>query len=141
MLTRDSFARWDLELGRAATGPRWLADARVADLVAETIRYGAEVLELYELRAWVVMVNHVHLLIRPIVPLARIMRTIKGFSGRRANLVLGRNGPFWMGESYDHWVRGPEELERIVRYIERNPVVVGLASRPEDWKWSSASAS
>ncbi|MBS1825583.1 MAG: transposase [Acidobacteria bacterium] len=140
MLSGDSFARWDLELGRASTGPKWLADERVADLVVETIRYGSDALGLYELRAWVVMVNHVHVLIRPHVPLARIMRTIKSFSGRRANLILGRSGPFWMGESYDHWVRGPEELERIVRYIERNPVAAGLVSRPEDWRWSSASS-
>jgi hypothetical protein len=46
--------------------------------------------------------------------------------------------PFWQDESYDHWVRGPEELAKIVRYIEENPVVAGLVSRGEDWRWSSA---
>jgi hypothetical protein len=35
-------------------------------------------------------------------------------------------------------VRGPEELAKIVRYIEENPVVAGLVSRGEDWRWSSA---
>jgi putative DNA methylase len=53
--------------------------------------------------------------------------------------IMGRTGsPFWQDESYDHWVRGPEELAKIVRYIEENPVAAGLVSRGENWRWSSA---
>jgi type I restriction enzyme R subunit len=50
----------------------------------------------------------------------------------------GAAQPFWQDESYDHWVRGPEELEKIVSYIEENPVAAGLVERVEDWRWSSA---
>ena len=42
--------------------------------------------------------------------------------------------------SYDHWVRDTRELERIVAYIEDNPVKVGLVARAEDYRWSSATA-
>lgn len=53
------------------------------------------------------------------------------------DLVMDR-AAFWQDESYDHWVRSGEEFERIVRYIEANPVRAGLLERVEDWRWSSA---
>jgi type I restriction enzyme R subunit/putative DNA methylase len=85
------------------------------------------------------MSNHVHILIYPKANLSRITKSIKTFSARQANAILGLTGqPFWQDESYDHWVRGAEELGKIVGYIEENPVVAGLAGRAEDWRWSSA---
>jgi len=115
----------------------WLWDDRVAQVVADALIYGQEELRLYELLAWVVMPNHVHILIQSAVPLARITRCIKGFSAKRANEILGRTGqPFWQFESYDHWVRDRYELEKVIGYIEGNPVKAGLI----DWRWSSARA-
>jgi type I restriction enzyme R subunit/putative DNA methylase len=129
----------DWELDMAATGPRWLEDERVAQCVLDALRYGERQLDLYHLRAWVLMVNHLHILIHPEARLSRITRAIKNYSARQANAILGRTGqPFWQDESYDHWVRGREELEKIVRYIERNPVAAGLVTRVEAWRWSSA---
>ena len=94
--------------------------------------------KFYELSAWVVMPNHVHLLILPLVALPKITHWIKGRTAREANLLLGRAGePFWQHESYDHWARNERELQRIVAYIEDNPVSAGLAATPEDWPWSS----
>ena len=129
----------DRELDGAATGPRWLQDERVAQAVADTPRYGERQLGLYQLRAWVLMVNHVHILIYPEARLARITKAIKNYSARQANAILGRTGlPFWQDESYDHWVRGPDELEKIVRYIEKNPLTARLVNKIEEWRWSSA---
>ena len=52
---------------------------------------------------------------------------------------LGRTGkPFWQVESYDHWVRNAYQFQRIISYIEWNPVSAGLVEKPEDWPWSSA---
>jgi putative transposase len=52
--------------------------------------------DLYELLAWVVMPNHVHLLIQPRVTLSRITHSLKGSTARKANLILGRTSePFW----------------------------------------------
>jgi REP element-mobilizing transposase RayT len=143
ILKQDSsgkaFVAMDRALDSSATGPRWIQDERVAQAVADALAFGEQRLYLYQTRAWVLMVNHVHVLIYPAAELSRITKAIKNYSARQANAILGRTGlPFWQDESYDHWVRGPEELEKIVRYIERNPVSAGLVDRPEDWRWSSA---
>jgi len=135
------FVAFDRELDKAATGPHWLADDDVARCVVDALLYGEKELKLYRLRAWVLIVNHVHILIYPDARLPRITKVIKNYSARRANLILGRTGqPFWQDESYDRWVRSPDELEKVVRYIEANPLAAGLVSRPEDWRWSSAFA-
>jgi putative DNA methylase len=133
-----AFAEFDSWLATAA-GPAWLADTRVAKSVADTLQYGQHALRLYELLAWVIMPNHVHILIEPKVPLGQIMKSLKGFSARKANEILGRRGSFWQDESYDHWARSRDERARIIDYIERNPVSAGFVTRPEDWHWSSGS--
>jgi putative transposase len=71
-------------------------------------------------------------------PLSGIMHSLKSFTAHRANQILQRKCGFWQHESYDHWVRNEEELERIVNYIGANPVNAGLAARPRDWIWGSA---
>ena len=59
--------------------------------------------------------------------LSRIIKSIKNPSARQANAIFGLTGqPFRQDESYDHWVRGLEELEKIVQYIEENPVAAGF---------------
>jgi len=80
-----------------------------------------------------------HVLLLPKIAASRLLESLKGATAREANRVLGRTGErFWQAESYDHWVRDDREFERIVAYIENNPVKAGLVSRPEDYRWSSA---
>ena len=75
----------------------------------------------------------------PAIPCAYFGLSAGAVTARQANVILGRTGqPFWQDESYDRWVRGPSELEKIVRYIERNPVSAGLVDSIENWRWSSA---
>jgi len=140
--TKDSgrrFRQMDAELDRGAYGPAWLRDPEIAGYVEDAILRGEE-LGHYQLDTYVVMPNHVHVLLWPRMPLARITGGIKGVSARDANAALGRVGMhFWEDESFDHWVRNEAELVRIRAYIERNPVTAGLVERPEDWPWSSAS--
>jgi REP element-mobilizing transposase RayT len=103
----------------------------------------------YDLIAYVVMPSHIHWLFRPLAdwsatlrpdqsPLAIIMHSVLSFTAHECNQLLGQTGAFWQGESYDHCVRDERELERIVQYIEMNPVKAGLCVRPEDWPFSSA---
>lgn len=140
-LTRGQrFAALGRELARAP-GPHWLKIPEVAEAVASTLFVAELKWQLYELFAWVIMSNHVHLLLRPHKPVREVTRAIKSTSARLANQILNRIGePFWQVESFDHWVRNAAEFDKIVRYIEMNPVSAGLAERPEDWFWSSANA-
>lgn len=55
----------DRALDNYGSGPQWLRDSRIAGLVTESIRDGESRRRRYELDAWVVMPNHVHLLILP----------------------------------------------------------------------------
>jgi REP element-mobilizing transposase RayT len=132
------FLTAEVKLDTAATGPRWLGDPKIAGYVEEAIKRGIE-LGHYVMYAYVLMPNHVHILINPLVPLRRITGGIKGVSARDANGALGRTGKaFWQDESFDHWIRNDAQLERIQSYIEYNPVKAGLVAKPEDWQWSSA---
>ena len=111
----------------------------IADLVAQALRHFHG--RRYVLDEWVVMPNHVHLILWPMPnhTLSEILKSRKRHTARQANLILGRTGEtFWQPESYDHWIRNDDEKARIRRYIRMNPVKAGLCKDPEDWKWSSA---
>ena len=137
----EKFRQLDAALDSAKSGPLWLADPEIADYTEYPIVHCAE-LGRYDLHAYVIMPNHVHILLEPHLPLAKITGVIKGVAARDANTTLGRIGKhFWQDESFDHWVRNSAEFERIRHYIEWNPVSAKLAARPQDWKWSSASGS
>ena len=134
-----AFLVLDREVDKAAFGPVWLRDARVASVVANALLYGEHRRNFYQLRAWVIMPNHVHVLLLPKASLPVIMRWLKGSTARQSNLILGRTGEaFWQDESFDHRVRDEAELDRLVHYVEHNPVSAGLAANPHAWHWSSA---
>lgn len=93
----------------------------------------------YQLGSFVVMSNHVHVLLLPLIAPSRLLQSLKGVTAREANRMLGRIGePFWQTESYDHWIRDDEEYGQIAKYIEQNPVKAGLVEHAEDYAWSSA---
>ena len=110
----------------------------VAQAVVASIRKGAPA--DYLLHAWVVMPNHVHLLLTPEIEPSMVLRRLKGASARKANQLLGLTGqPFWQDESFDHLVRSQAQFERIEKYILQNPVRAGLARSEEEYPWSSVS--
>ena len=134
-----AFAWMDRYLDSINTGPMYLAQPPVARVVAESLHRGV-LLGHYDLGAWTIMSNHMHLLLLPKVSPSRLLQSLKGASAREVNRILGRTGEaFWQAESYDHWVRDPDEWNRIRIYIEENPVKAGLVSSAADYRWSSAS--
>lgn len=111
----------------------------VAEMVVEAIEYSANTLRHYDLHAFVVMPNHVHLLATPLISLPKLTKSLKGITARRANAMLGLTGrPFWVEESYDHLVKNEREFEKIRLYIEENPVRAGLAREASEFRWSSS---
>ena len=134
----EAFVWMDRQLDTVRYGPMYLRQPAIAQLVVNSI-YKGEQLGHYGLRAYVVMANHVHLLILPKIDPSHLLKSLKGATAREANRLLGRTGePFWQKESYDHWVRNEAEFLRIQAYIENNPVKAGLAGTPEEYPWSSA---
>jgi putative transposase len=135
----EAFRRDDADLDRAASGPLWLKHSEIAGSVEEAF-HAEQKKGQFDLHAYVVMSNHVHLLVTPRSEVQKITRALKGVTARRANSILGRAGrPFWQQESFDHWVRNEGQFVGTKSYIENNPVKAGLVARPEDWPWSSAS--
>jgi REP element-mobilizing transposase RayT len=135
------FREFDMELDRASSGPIWLSDSRIASMIVAEIENVADS-GVARTHAWVVMPNHVHLLVETRAAISQVTKLIKGRTARRANLLLGRTGKcFWQDESFDHWIRDVSEFEKVKKYIERNPVVTGLVSEASEWLWSSAARS
>ncbi len=93
----------------------------------------------YELRAWVVMPNHVHVLFKVgTVPMSEIVGAWKKHTGRLANRLLGKQGAFWAEDYFDVFMRDAEHERQTVHYIENNPAKAKLVLDPKDWPWSSA---
>jgi REP-associated tyrosine transposase len=108
-------------------------------MVVKAIQYSATVLGHCILQAYVVMPNHVHLLVSPAVVLCKLTKSLKGITAKRANAMLALTGsPFWQEESYDHLVRQASEFDKIRYYIEENPVRAGLVTAASQYRWSSA---
>jgi len=145
------FARMDHWLDHAPAA-RHLADERLAQTVVNAMYHFTG--ERYDLLAFVVMPSHIHWVFFPLdswvnslgesvierSPRERVVHSLNRHTGLECNRLLGSQGSFWQHESYDHWVRDGEELERILLYVEGNPVKAGLVSSPEDWPFSSARA-
>jgi REP element-mobilizing transposase RayT len=104
----EVFVTW-----RVSGATAWLADPRIAAMVAEAILHGHNSRSFYELLGWVIMPDHVHLVILPRTPLQEIMRWLKAATGNRANHLLGRRGlAFWHREYFDRWIGQTSNSDR-----------------------------
>ena len=121
----------------AGHGECHLRRSEVAALVLENLLHFDG--QRYRLLAWVVMPNHVHVLIETLqTPLAEILHGWKSFTAKAANRLLGRESEFWQREYFDRYIRDEEHFGKAVRYIENNPVKAGLVKAPEEWPFGSA---
>lgn len=130
MHVRRAFERdLDEHLDRS-TGECALGDPRIAQVTVETLQLFHH---RYELFAWCVMPNHVHVVmqVHGEQSLARILHSWKSYTAHRANAILGRTGTFWQREYFDRIVRDEEDLYRTIQYVVDNPVKAGL----KDWPW------
>lgn len=122
-----------------AHGECWLRQPRVAELVQNCLLHfdGGR----YRLLAWVVMPNHVHVVIEQACgfELGKVVQSWKSFSAHAVNKLLGRTGRFWQPDYFDRVIRDEKHLQDVVLYVHYNPVKAKLAARMEDWPYSSAS--
>jgi REP element-mobilizing transposase RayT len=119
-------------------GKSYLKNEFVAQMIEETLLRFAE--EKYKLISWVIMPNHVHLLLIPgvNVTLAELMHSIKSYTAHQANKILNRTGKFWSKEYFDRYMRDHEHYLKTIAYIENNPVKAGLCKSASDWRFGSA---
>ena len=115
----------------------------------------------FYLWAYVLMPNHVHLLIYPYRDahdISTILQAVKGRTSKRYGALLREKRPkryerylvrigakrkfrFWQaGRGFDRNLWNPEAIHPAINYIEANPVRANLVGAPEDWIWSSAHA-
>lgn len=114
-----------------------LRNARVAEFIEQALAHHHE--RRFQLLAWVVMPNHVHVLVQVWqVPLSRIVQNWKSIIAVEANRILNRAGRFWQPEYWDRFMRDEEQIGKAARYIENNPVKAHLCREPQDWAFSSA---
>jgi REP element-mobilizing transposase RayT len=90
----------------------------------------------------IIMPDHGHLIFtllhdRYEVPysLAEVMKGIKGVSARKINQLLGRTGPVWLDEAFDHVVRHGEHSLAKFGYVCDNAVRAGLVADANDYPW------
>ncbi|WP_234047391.1 (E)-4-hydroxy-3-methylbut-2-enyl-diphosphate synthase [Luteolibacter pohnpeiensis] len=87
----------------------------------------------YDLLAWAVMPNHVHVILKPAAgeELEKILHSWKSFTAHEINKLRGSEGKIWQKESYDHLIRDGEDLKNQVAYVLNNPI----KARLENWQW------
>lgn len=101
----------------------------------------ADALKRYRvaLHAYVLMTNHVHLLMTPAdtVGISRVMQHVGRLYVLYINRTYGRTGTLWEGRHKASLVCAAEYLLACYRYIELNPVRAGMVVTPEQYRWSS----
>ena len=145
-LTFSCFQRRPFFLGKQS--PQWFLEA--LDVTRRR--------RPFRLWGYVVMPEHVHLLILPLegVKISEILRQIKQPVSRRVIKWVQRNSPaflermaerrpggkvtlrFWQpGGGYDRNMRSTRDVHEKLEYLHWNPVARDLVERPGDWPWSS----
>jgi putative transposase len=111
--------------------------------VAETVL--EQILEcrarsFYKLHAFVIMPDHLHLLLTPGIEtsLEKAMQIIKGGSAYRIKKGLSYQFPIWHSGFHDRWMRDEAEYQSRLKYILENPVAARLVSDSIEYPWSSS---
>ena len=110
----------------AGRGSCLLARPEVSEIVVAALRHFDG--ERYDIDAFVVMPNHVHVLVAPREPwdLRRIEHSWKSFTAKEINRLCGRTGALWLEEGFDHIVRSEAHRDHFRGYIAENPGKAGL---------------
>lgn len=121
----ERFNRW-LDQG---LGSGLLAKPDIANILVAALRHFDG--QRYHLGDWVIMPNHVHLILSPIgdAQPTQILHSWKSFTANEINRREGRTGALWQRESYDHLLRSPAQFVHFVNYIYANPAKAHLMYR------------
>lgn len=112
------------------TARRWILPPAARDIALDNCK--KEHTHKFDLHAAVVMPDHVHLIYSPLrredgwsYSLPEIMKAVKGRSAREINVAIGRTGPVWQEEFFDHILRSNDSLIDRVDYCATTPCEPG----------------
>ncbi len=101
-------------------------DTRAAKLVMDSLHW-LEQQGRMALQAAIIMPDHLHFVAQlHDKNLSRLMQSLKGYTGREINRLLGDRGPVWQPQYHDHAIRKSEDLRQVILYCLHNPVRAGL---------------
>ncbi|MCL4177698.1 MAG: transposase [Verrucomicrobia bacterium] len=133
---REKRARLEAYLDRGH-GACHLRKERVARLVEQALLHFHR--ERYDLRAWCVMPNHVHVLVEVWqIPLSSLVRSWKQFVQTHAASGTDSVNLRWQRDYWDTYMRNEDQEFKAIRYTENNPVKAGMCSESKAWPFSSA---
>ncbi len=92
----------------------------------------------YLLHEFVIMPDHIHVLLTPQTSLEKAVQFIKGGFSHRVKKELGSNMEIWQKGFSDHRIRDASDYSLHQVYIDQNPVRKHLRERAEDYPYSSA---
>lgn len=116
----------------------WFQDHDLACIMCRSLG-NARISSDATLLCWVVMPDHLHLLLQlDASPLAAVINRLKSYSARTLNRAIGRSGRFWDHGFHDHALRREEAMVDVARYIVANPVRAGLVRRCGDYPYWDA---
>jgi len=131
----DYFKEFDNFLDLARSGPKYLSDKRIANMVMGSLHFidGKD----YELVCYTIMSNHVHMVVANTGKyLFKIMHSLKRYTGYEANKMLNRESSFWQREYFDHLIRDEDDLNYHINYTLYNPVKANLVKQWDEWPYS-----
>jgi REP element-mobilizing transposase RayT len=108
MFRDHDFTGWQFNYSNAATG----SSTHSLNKLPDTGKYPAQADNFSNVpeRGWVIMPNHVHLLLRVgDTPLSKIVKELKRYTVRKANKTLRQKGAFWTEDYFDTYMRDPEQ--------------------------------
>lgn len=122
----------------AGYGECVLKDPKIRKIVEDALNHFDG--ERYHLTSYVIMPNHVHVLVRLVAehPLAEILHSLKSFTAKAINKALNRKGTLWQAEYWDRLIRSERHLAHTLAYIRENPTKAKLK---EGWSVGVSPAS
>jgi putative transposase len=111
---------------------------RWARLLIDTLYHYRD--SAYLLHEFVIMPDHIHILLTPKTSLEKTVQFIKGGFSYRAKKELGSNMEVWQKGFSDHRIRDAGDYLQHVDYIRKNPLRKNLCERVEEYPYSSAAA-
>jgi putative transposase len=115
-----------------------LRDARLCQILRKNLQFYRDRMK-FGLHGYVIMPDHVHLLITPRQPatISDIMRNFKSYTSKGIREALGIRGPIWQRRFHDRVIRSEDQFRTALDYIHLNPVQAGLVQSARDYAFSS----